>query len=1061
MKLKRFSKKNFQFISDRLFIMVVTIALMFGSIAYQFYKIQIMEHDAYAEALRLTVQREVEIPAIRGLIYDRYGKPLVSNQATYVLKYDPQINLEAKEVDQTLLKVAGLLEANGDQYIDNVPITKVAPFTYTDDEKSVRSFIINYVPYNEKNKEEVCNLSAPELIAYLRGKEVLNIEEGLSDEEARIIIAMRLEIRQTTYQKYKKVTIAPRISMESLAAIEENQDDYPAVSVEVESQRYYTYGKAFGNILGYTRTITESQYEMLQDKGYEQDDIVGQVGIEGEMESQLRGEKGSKLIEVDNVGRTVFTLNTEEAEAGNDIYLTIDADLQVATYNALEKRLAEGIIQRLTGGDKTTPLTGREILVSMAKNNQIDLEVMRLAANKTEQKKLYKKLSVSYEAEMTRLSEVEKNLPEKQKTSLTLKQYFAQLLDSETIVITDQELLLVLGEQKSLNLSKMQMDDIRNGNYSLVALLISQLENGDLKPDQMDITPCSGTAIIVDPNTGQTLALVSYPSYDNNEFTQNFNNIYRKLHDGVDNRNIEINRALKTAKAPGSTFKMITGIAGLEEGVVTPETEIFDTGQFTKAGTPALRCWIYTNTGTGHGNENMEGALEVSCNYYFNEVVYRLGEKFGAPYGGIKVLTDYAEMFGLGVKSGIELEETTPNISNPMNSVTTQVARALNKIKNLKNKTEDQEALYKELTEYINIFYTLGNKNAIDLAGQVDYVSRPYIKKSVDSELSIVLNEDLRVIYEKLLEDYNEAFEKGVNDYAVTLATEVMSGDTSLSLKYRTKQELSKLLEEMVQTGTRKTILKSIEKIPDGVLENIFLQGYTEALEVCEKEEGKKQVVIELKNRIQGIEKGEFDYKAVLVDKILERIIDVYLDTHFELIEMEWTTRLNISSAIGQGEHTFTPVQMARYIAGLANGQTVYNLTILNGTFDHKQTNVYVPHDASVFNTLHFNEKTIETIRNGMRDVAAGSAGTARKYYADFPIEIAAKTGTAQEGKYENSWVVTFAPYNNPEIAVVASMYGTDGLGSYSYELMKDIYTLYFKLNKQTAKISLDNQFVE
>ena len=288
-----------------------------------------------------------------------------------------------------------------------------------------------------------------------------------------------------------------------------------------------------------------------------------------------------------------------------------------------------------------------------------------------------------------------------------------------------------------------------------------------------------------------------------------------------------------------------------------------------------------------------------------------------------------------------------------------------------------------------------------------------------------------------------------------------MSGDTSLSLKYRTKQELSKLLEEMVQTGTRKNILKSIEKIPDGVLENIFLQGYTEALEVCEKEEGKKQVVIELKNRIQGIEKGEFDYKAILVDKILERIIDVYLDTHFELIEMEWTTRLNISSAIGQGEHTFTPVQMARYIAGLANGQTVYNLTILNGTFDHKQTNAYVPHEASVFNTLHFNEKTIETIRNGMRDVAAGSAGTARKYYADFPIEIAAKTGTAQEGKYENSWVVTFAPYNNPEIAVVASMYGTDGLGSYSYELMKDIYTLYFKLNKQTAKISLDNQFVE
>lgn len=1061
MKLKLSIKKIFHFASNRVLIMVATIAVMFSMIVYQFYKLQILEHDVYAEALRATVQKEVEIPAVRGLIYDRYGKPLVSNQAIYVLKYDPQIIFEDGEMDRTLLRVANLLETNEDTYIDNLPITKTSPFTYTEDEKTVKSFIINYVPYNDKNKEEICNLSAPDLIAYLRSKKVYNMEEDFSDEEIRKIIGLRLEISQTTYQKYKKVIIAPQISMKSLATISENQDDYPAILAEVESQRYYTYGKAFGNILGYTRTITESQYETLKDKGYEKDDIVGLVGIEGQMESELRGEKGNKLIEVDNVGRTVSTLNIEEAIAGNDIYLTLDAKLQVATYQALENRLTEGIIQRLKGSDKTIPLTGREILVSMAKNNQLDLKVMSAASDTTAQKKLYKKILTSYEAEVTRLNEQEKNRSDTQKTNLSLKQHFAQLLDSKVLVITDQELLLALDEQKSLNLSETQREAIRTGDYNLVSLLITQLEKGDLKPEQMDITPCSGTAVVVDPNTGQTLALVSYPSYDNNEFTQNFNSIYSKIYDTVDSRNIEINRALKTAKAPGSTFKMITGIAGLEEGVVTPETEIFDTGQFTKAGTPALKCWIYTNSGTGHGNENMEGALEVSCNYYFNEVVYRLGEKFGAPYGGINVLTGYAEMFGLGEKSGIELEETSPNISNPMNSVTKQAARALNKMKNLSSDVEAKKALYEEIAEYMNIFYTLGSKNATELADQVDYVSRPYIKKNVDSELSIVLSEDLELIYDKILEDYKEEFEAGVNNDAAAIAEIVIAGDTSLSLKYRTKQALSKLLEEKIQKGTRKTIQKTLEKVPEGVLENIFLQGYTEALATCEKEAGNKKVSLELRKRIKGIKEGTFDYKDILTNKILERIIDVYLDAHFKDIEMEWTTRINIDSAIGQGQHAFTPVQMARYIAGLANGHTVYNLTILSGIFDHKQTHAYDAHDASVFNTLNLHEDTIKTIRNGMREVAVGSAGTARKYYADFPIEIAAKTGTAQEGNYENSWVVTFAPYNNPEIAVVASMYGTDGLGSCSYELVKDIYNFYFKLNQETEKISLDNHFVD
>lgn len=1061
MKPQQLKPQKRKFLSDRLFILTCGISVMFLMVAYQFYKLQIIEHDAYDEELRATVQKEVKIPAIRGVIYDRYGKPLATNKAVYVLKYDPQVTLKAGEMDKILLSVAELLEKNQDEYIDNVPISKTTPFVFTEDTQSVKRFITNYVPYNDnEHKEEIYGYSASELMAYLRSTKVFDLDEKYSDEEARKIIAMRLEIRQTTYQKYKQVTIAQDVSMKSLAAIEENQANYASITSEVEAQRYYTYGKAFGNVLGYTRSITESQYEKLQSEGYEKDDIVGQVGVESQMESELRGQTGSKVIQVDNVGRTVFTLETEEATSGNDVYLTIDANLQVSTYEALEKRLSEGIIARLKGTAKTTPLTGREVLVSMAKNNQLDLKVMSAAPESQVQRQLYNKILASYQEEEARLQEVEKGLPEDEKTNLSLKQHFANMLDSEEILITNQELLLSFGEQGSLKLSDDQMKSITNGNYNLESLLIAQLESGGLTPDQTDITPFSGTAVVTDPNTGQTLALVSYPSYDNNEFTQNFNSIYTKLHDGVDNRNIEINRALKTAKAPGSTFKMITGIAGLEEGVVTPETEIYDSGQYTKAGLPYVNCWIYTNSGHGHGSENMIGALEVSCNYYFNEVAYRLGQKFGAPYGGISVLSDYAEMFGLGTKTGIELEETAPNISNPTNSVTTQASRALNGIRSKKD--ESKEVLYNQIAEYLSTgFYSLGNKYATDLEGQVDYVSRPYIKKSIDLELGIALSEDLSTIYNKLLDDYSEELSDGVSEPAKAIAETVMAGDTSLSLKHRTKQALLSYLKDLVQPGTRKTIQKSLSKMPAGMVENAFLEGYRAALSEYKGDASMASVCAELEKRINVLEEGSFDYESIMVDKVIDRILNVYLDDTFKNVQMEWTTALNIRTAIGQGENTFTPVQMARYNAALANGHTVYDLTIIKGIKDHKATGSYLVNEPTIFSTLNLKQSTIDTIHKGMYAVTKGTAGTAAKYFKDLPIEVATKTGTAQENGYENSWVVSFAPYDNPEISVVTSMYGTDGLGGYNYEFARDIYEIYYQLDKETDQVTVDNQFVE
>ena len=148
--------------------------------------------------------------------------------------------------------------------------------------------------------------------------------------------------------------------------------------------------------------------------------------------------------------------------------------------------------------------------------------------------------------------------------------------------------------------------------------------------------------VILDVNNGDVLASASYPTFSlatyGQDIAQNSSNPLKPL----------TNRALTGTYPPGSTFKMVTAIAGLEEGIITPSTKILDKGAYTYyPGTPP-KCWIYRQHGTTHGLVNVSEAIKVSCNYFFYDVGRRLG---------IDRLVDYATRFGLGQKTGIELGE--------------------------------------------------------------------------------------------------------------------------------------------------------------------------------------------------------------------------------------------------------------------------------------------------------------------------------------------------------------------------------------------------------------------
>lgn len=164
----------------------------------------------------------------------------------------------------------------------------------------------------------------------------------------------------------------------------------------------------------------------------------------------------------------------------------------------------------------------------------------------------------------------------------------------------------------------------------------------------------SGSVVALDVNTGEVLAMASYPTYDINTFGENYSNLLNHEAKPL------INRAIAGEYSPGSTFKMLVAAAALEEGVITAYDTITDKGIYTYYKGYQPRCWAYRQYGTTHGTINVSGALRDSCNYFFYDVGRRLT---------IEKIDKYAEKYGFGQYTGIEIpsEEHDGVVASPEN----------------------------------------------------------------------------------------------------------------------------------------------------------------------------------------------------------------------------------------------------------------------------------------------------------------------------------------------------------------------------------------------------------
>ena len=820
-------------VKHRLFVVTVLFLVLFGILIYRLFDLQIVNGEKYQESFTYKSVKTVAVKATRGNIYDCNGKLLAYNEASYTLSYISGTDLTeaaaAKETTSNELrndivyKTILILEQNGDKMSVSLPLKLTSKgFEFTVSGNTLNTFLMNVYGASSVDSltEEQASSTADDIFKYMRGKDLFNISETYSDEAALKILAVRYEIWLNRYQQYMSVQLADGISEESYAAIKENSDELLGMEVSVESHRVYNDSVYFAQIIGYIGNISNEELEKYNEtlddsEKYSANDMVGKMGLESEFESYLRGKDGYQKMYVDNMGKVIEMIDSKDPVAGNDIYLTIDSDLQKYCYNALETEIASILLAHIknvtTSTDKDDiPIT--DVYFALFDNNVISIDDLAAKdASELEQSvnsyfqsakqntlsRLDDILNVSHtplhdlilqyqdymEFICEQLSEMGIYSPSKIdksdaayvsyiNNSISLCEYLKYAISQGAIDIsvistksdyydtdeiynvlteyilkefenntsfdklvfkymiisgelTGSQVINLLYDQGILNTATdADYSDYKAGVMGSYDFICKKIKNLEITPAMLALDPCSGSIVVTNPNNGTVKAMTSYPSYDNNRLTNMIDaDYYSKI--TTDKTTPMYSRATMQQTAPGSTFKMITAFAGMNEGVIGVNDVIQTKGYFDKTETPA-KCWIYPSA---HGTIGISKAIEESCNYFFYELGYRMATKDTGTYSditGVERLQKYAGMFGFDSTSGIELPESKPQISDA-DSIRTAIGQGTN------NFTATQLARYVTTLANSGTCYDLSLVSEIkDIDGNVVYKNEHKVQNQLD-----------------------------------------------------------------------------------------------------------------------------------------------------------------------------------------------------------------------------------------------------------------------------------------------------------------------------------------
>ncbi len=466
--LKEFFRK---LVSSRLFILGAMFVFLFAVLVVQLFHLQIIEGEKYQETYMAKTEKKVSLAGTRGNIYDKNGNLLAYNQLAYnVTIQDNNDYPRSNDKNRMLLLLVRILNRHGEKVQGefSVGFDSSGEMVFTTTSETARKrFLSDYYGLKSASELDKPDGSTPSdvtpreifesRIKYY-GLDQLKDESGnlisYTEEEALGIINIRYTMSFTAYRKYESTTIATNVSRETMTDVLENSADLKGVGIEKSTIRVYNDSIYFAPIIGYIGKVWDDELGKLKEinPDYELTDLVGKTGIEASMEAELQGKKGSQTMYVDSVGRILEIVEQTEAEAGHDIYLTIDRELQIGIYHLLEQQLAGVITNKLVNRDledddykkaSNIPIPVKDAYFQLINNNVLDMNAFAAPEASQVEKTIYAKYSQSREqilsviqAEL--LNEQASMLSELPEDLFAYMQYIYSYLVDQGIIETDK-----------------------------------------------------------------------------------------------------------------------------------------------------------------------------------------------------------------------------------------------------------------------------------------------------------------------------------------------------------------------------------------------------------------------------------------------------------------------------------------------------------------------------------------------------------------------------------------------------------------------------------------------
>ncbi len=319
----------------RLLVIKIILVILFIALAAQLFNLQIIHGREYLEASQQRVNASVVDKAPRGEFMDRYGKPLITNRVGYSLQLQ-KADIANSQLNAELAALVEVLNQDGYTLSDTLPISNVPyTFTFTDDNGDGSTEDEKKAWFQPKTRL-TSDMTAAQVMAFYK-ENVYGLPEGLDAEVERQVIGIRYEASLRGFSATSPYTIAEDVSTAVITKIKERQAEFPDIVVTKDYFRNYERGTLAAHILGGIGKMNQEEYDTLKEQGYGYNDLIGKRGAEKLFEKYVRGKDGTK-IDSESLSGVVEDI---PAEPGNYVVLTIDADLQQAAEESLEKRIQE------------------------------------------------------------------------------------------------------------------------------------------------------------------------------------------------------------------------------------------------------------------------------------------------------------------------------------------------------------------------------------------------------------------------------------------------------------------------------------------------------------------------------------------------------------------------------------------------------------------------------------------------------------------------------------------------------------------------------------------------